>query len=254
MHPAVEFGAMNSITLAAKTPFYIVKSGFTILKSPGLASLCMIPGVSGLAAAFAGMICAFIYRSDLSNLLISNQNAWYFSVVGFAVFLLGCLISAILGFVTASVAGGYFIELLAEKLLRRVNLACANSGESVVQVAVSIARAAMNETILLGGILICTILTFALSFIPFLSLAPILMGALIAGFSLYNLPLGVLEVPLRLRFKIVKEQLLPCICLGTCFSGLLLIPFASVLFLPAFYGAAIHLLADNTVLIEYQSK
>jgi uncharacterized protein involved in cysteine biosynthesis len=210
----------------------------------------MIPGVSGGLAAVVGMIAAFVYRSDLTEMVGVSPDSWYYGILGLVVFLFGLLLSALLGFATASIAGGYFIELLVEKLLTRSGIKKTEINSSIGQMAMSILRALGNEAILVFGILFCTVLAFGLSFLPFLSLLPLFMGVLIAGFTLFNLPLALLELPLKRRLAVVKQQLLPCATLGACFSAILLIPFASVALLPAFYGASCELLAQNPTLKE----
>lgn len=235
----------GNLPILFKTPFYIVKTTTTILRSPALISLCIVPLLIGLLASCAGFIAAFTYREPLIGLLGLEQGSWYFALLGWLAFLFGCIISALAGFVTASIAGGYFVELVVERLLFLKQLRPQSENSSLLQVLFSTLRALCNELILMTGIFCCSALAFILGFIPFLAFLPLGIGLLLAGFTLFNLPLAIIEVPLTRRFAIVRRQLLPCIGLGGCFSVMLLVPFASVLLLPAFYGAAVEILTHN---------
>ena len=200
------------------------------------------------------MYLFFVYRTDFISLIGLSTDSWYSGMLGIIAFLIGCIFSALFGFLTASIAGGYFIELLIEKLMVQANIKSTLQTETFTDVVMSMVRAIFNEAILVTGILFCTVLAFLLSFIPFLAFLPILAGMLIAGFTLLNLPLAILDLPIRKRLYIIKKQLLPCLALGGCFTGVLFIPFGSILLLPAFYGAAVELLAQNKELLPSPNK
>jgi hypothetical protein len=167
----------QQLNRSTKAIFYFPKSTLLLLSSPRLLSLCVIPLGIGIISAAIALIVFFIYREPLTMIIGFSEESWYFPFLKWIVFFFGSILSALFGFVTASIAGGFFIEQLIEKLFRRKGIELEQSGSTLTLIR-STFRSSLNEIILLIALLLCSFAALVLSLIPFLALLPIIIAAM----------------------------------------------------------------------------
>ncbi|MCB0318494.1 MAG: hypothetical protein KDD56_07030, partial [Bdellovibrionales bacterium] len=89
-----------------------------------------------------------------------------------------------------------------------------------------------------------SLLTFACSFIPFLIIFPFLLTSFIVGLDIINLPLSLIQIPIRERIKIAQKHSLETCLLGALFTLSAFIPFLGIVLYPGFINIAVELISS----------
>lgn len=227
---------------ALLTPFDFIKAAYAIMGNPRLLALCLAPMLIGVVSFVVFISLMFIYRGDLTSLIITDANGWWYLIVSWFLMLLGVFVSGILALIVLSIIGAIFIELFIESLLVSRGLLDEQpfSLKRIVRSTVFAIKDTLERLLIIGFVSL-TLIVF--SFFPVLYLVSLFLGVFLIGFNLVEQPLTLLQYNIRHRIKLARSNWREVLGLGITFSIVMLIPLGAVLLLPLAYYVAVERIA-----------
>ena len=227
-----------SVSRIAGIPLRYLKALVLIFTSPKLILLCVIPYIIGIAA-FAGSIgLSFSYKENFAEWIVGGYASWLVVSFEWLSFLIGILLSGVIGILCMLLLGGFFIECLIENVLRKRGFNLPEH-ESIKILIRSVTRGLRDDVVRLIYIVFLIVISIICGFIPVLFFIPPILAAFLVGFDLIDLPLTLLEHRFRDRWIFIKQNLLEVVALGAVFSVIMLVPLGGIVFLPVAYVVAV---------------
>jgi uncharacterized protein involved in cysteine biosynthesis len=222
----------------ARLPLDLIHGIGVILGNRKLLSLCLVPVTIGSLAFLASIICSFIYKEEISWALFSAGAGTLQFFLSWLVFLALFAVSGLISYLVAIMVGSFALEAFAEEVFRRHGRdpPVTKGFGAYARVLLRGVIDALVQLFVFGFV---AVLFFALSFIPLLHLIPLILGALVLGYTLVDLPLTVLGLRFKRRLAIANCHKFEIFIIGLLYSFALPFPFAGILLLPPAYYVAI---------------
>jgi uncharacterized protein involved in cysteine biosynthesis len=239
---------VNSINLRsdarelAAVPLQAFKAALTIIRSPRLLLLSIIPTVCGIIAFFVALYFFFDWRRDLAVWLIGDTYNWLEVVLSWILFFVNFFTSGVIALIVSSLLGGVFIEAFIEESLK-INGMQLNQPFSMARLARTIKRSAKEGLVRL--LILCVVMgCFLIAMIfPPASILAIFLSAALLGFDIFDLPASMLDHPLSFRTHLARSYPLTYLGLGGLMTLALAVPLGGVIFMPVAYYLAVIKLA-----------
>ncbi len=228
---------MESVISLLFLPLQIIKAAYRILAHRTLLLLCLVPYGVGILTFIASVSLGFAYRDEFAAFTIGTASGWLAQIIAYGFVLVNFLLSGILSLVVVIAFCGFFVEefvavILVEKGLKQETpFTFSFFIESTIRGLFD----GIKRVLSLG---IFGVILFIAGFFPPLYIPALLIGAWLVGVDLLDMPLRLLEIPFRERFKALKAHKLECLAFGAYFSAILIIPFAGIFLLPLFQWVA----------------
>lgn len=237
----------GQLSQAIKIPAEVIGAFGEIVISPKLWAYLLPQYIVGLGSGY--LIFTVLWEilfpifSNYFTFELTNWPGFIISVISWlggglaylATLIISGLGSVIGAYTAIMVLTGFFVELFIEQALRKRGQTPFHS-PSFVNSLMRILKDESRKLILftiLGVIIIIT------AFIPLLTPISFLLGSLLLGFEIFDLPLTLIGLRFTERFKIIRQHFLPVLTLGALGSLVAIIPFLPILLLPIGYLAAL---------------
>lgn len=214
-----------------------------ILSSRRLLSLLFIPYLIGIVLFALALVVLFGFELDIMSLFISTTTEWIATILGFIDMLVKVFLAGLIAILGAFLLSSWFMELLIEKALRDEDL-ISESKQSLISIAATAVRGLKDEGVRLFYMLVIIILSLLTGFIPILFFIPILLAAFSFGFDLIDLPMALMELRFKERWRIILKHKLEVLIFGGIFSISLLVPLGALFMMPIAYYAAVLLIKE----------
>lgn len=246
---------------ALTTPLTFTSSIFEIIRTPKMVLYLIPPYIIGIVAVYL----SFGWISDLVSLKLSTlfivgdmASSWYGEIlnkvislfVSFISLLLAGLLSALAGIAALSILAGYFVECFIELALARYNLPKSTESGFIKSTLRGMRDELKRLVIIFSTLIIATLLTFIF---PLLAPIALLLGIIIIGYEIFDLPLALIGLDLKQRLKLSREKILEVMVLGFIFTLIAAIPGLPIIFLPVGYLTAIRNISRWPELSEWHS-
>ncbi|MDC0358814.1 EI24 domain-containing protein [Oligoflexia bacterium] len=229
-------------------PLLYLRSVKEILCSRQLIVLCLIPYLMGLVSFVGSMVAFYYYKETVATWIVGSSSGWLATSVAWGFVFVNMLTSGIVAILVITLLCSWFMECLIEVALKRYGL-LGEDDRSLLTIVKSVVRSLRDEGIRLIYICIILLVAFVVSFFPPLYLIPIILTGFMVGFDIIDLPLALLEMPFKERWRVIRRHKLQTCAFGGIFSISLLIPLGAILLLPIAYYAAV-LLVERWDLAE----
>jgi len=214
-------------------PLQLLAALRTILSSRRLFLLCLVPWLVGLVSFPLYGALLVSWRDEVAALFVT-PGGWLSAALEWVAAILGVLLATILSLLTVLLLAGVFLEELVEVLLATRGLR-PEEPETLSAIAGAFARAIRDDLIRLGCILGLTLLAILMSLIPPLLVLPAIIGFFLVGWDIVDLPLALMRVPFRERWRVVRGHAAQVVVLGAVMSLFLIIPFGGIVMAPLMY-------------------
>ncbi|MCB0353247.1 MAG: EI24 domain-containing protein [Bdellovibrionales bacterium] len=192
--------------------------------------LAVGPIVIGLVSF--GVIFSAIgyYSPDLSHLILGFDHGWLKWGASAVISLLGVLVAALLSWVVSLLIGGWFIEEIC--LIGLSDEGVLPLERKDVSLFSSLVRSGFQEAARAVVILIVLGVVFVLSFFPFLGVVGGVIGLLLVGFEVIEIPLALAGLSLRERWILLRNHKSSVFAVGFLLAASAALPFALVVLAP----------------------
>ncbi len=237
-------------------PFSLVRALFTVIATRHYREVLSVPVLIGIISFFGSFVLCWKYGVTLLPNLPSILPAWtpqfLTSSLDAVVTVFSNLLGAFAAIVISSIASilitmliaSAFLELFVERVL--VDYGLLKSLPNQLSFIGNLLKGLWED---LKAILFLGCFSVALLFsglIPILTPVVFIVGAYLIGFEIYELPHKLTGKNFKQRWRSGREHTAFVLSLGLLFSALLVIPFATMVFLPAGYLVVI----DKTLKLE----
>lgn len=243
--PAEVIGAFGEILISPKLWIYLLPQYIVGLGSGYLifASLWEI-----LFPTFSGY---FSFELTGWPKFITLLVSWFSNGFAYLITLILSGIGSVIGaYIAIMVLTGFFVELFIEHSLKKRGQTPFQSPSFIN----SLLRSLKDESrkLLIFGILGIIIIISAL--IPILAPISFILGSLLLGFEIFDLPLTLIGFRFMERLKIARAHLVPVLTLGVLCSLVAVIPLLPILLLPVGYLTALRSALDWREIKEFYSS
>ena len=230
------------ITELLALPFSVLSAASQILTTGALRKHYLIPLLLGIVAYIACAASFVLYRHELGQLIFPQASGLTDTLVSSLIVIVGFVVSGIASILVTIICGAISIEYFVEASLKHYGIqlpSLVTAWGGLLTVARSLV-----DALLTGTILTCIgIVTLITSFFPVLWVPTFIIGAMVLGWSVFDIVLGMARIPFGERFRLIRVNLSEVIPLGVFISIVSIIPFGSALFLPVVYLLAAKKLA-----------
>lgn len=212
-------------------PKFLVKACFSILSSPKLIFYASIPYLIAFAIFIASIYIGMDNIHRVIKLLNDTATGVLYYIFGSLAFFIILILTSILSFVGMSTIGGFFIDLMIEQILINDNFLPKEGVK--LRVFLKLTCRSIFADILIAFIVAFTFTTsVALSFIPPLSFLPLLLGAFMLAFGMFNRVMSILLITFKKRLKFILSNKLTILTYGIFLTLIFLLPFANIILMP----------------------
>lgn len=223
-------------------PFSVLSAVSQILTTGALRKHYIVPLLLGIVAYIGCVVIFVLYRHDIGQLLFPGGSGVTDTIVSSIIVILGFVLSGIASLLVTIVCGAISIEYFVEAGLKHYGVPLPPS-TSVSGGLLTVARS-LVDALLTGTILtFISVVTLITSFFPVLWIPTFLIGALVLGWSVFDIVLGMARVHFFERSRIIRTNLSEVLPIGLFISIVSILPFGSALFLPVAYLVAAKKLA-----------
>jgi len=236
---------------AITTPLALLTSFVKVLRTGRYRNCALAPFLLGAVSFVAFFALLWMNADGLAVYLPRLQiawlpqwlTAWFLALGSWLGYFFTLFICSVLATLCSLLLTMFLASLFYEKVVER-----ALSDRGLLATVPHSERPAVWRSLIHGliedvkksvfiGFFLC--LLFAAGFIPILTPLVFLLGIYLVGFDIVDLPLRLSGQPFRRRWSSARRHWPDVMMLGLCFSVLLFIPLATLLFLPAGYLVAI---------------
>lgn len=212
-------------------PKFLLKACFLILRSPKLIFYASIPYLIAFAIFLASFYIGMDNINKIIRLFTDTATGVLHYLFGSLAFFIILILTSILSFVGMSTIGGFFIDLMIEQTLIKQNLLPKDGIK--LREFFKLSLKSIFADILIAFIVAFTFTTsVALSFIPPLSFLPLLLGAFMLAFGMFNRVMAVLLLNIKKRLKFTLSNKFSILTYGIFLTFIFLIPFANIILMP----------------------
>ena len=212
-------------------PKLLLKSCITLITSPKLLFYAAIPYLIALLIFVISFYFGTRYIDEIVNFISEKASGFLYYVFGSLAFFIICIVTSILSFVGMNTIGGFFIDLMLEKILIKDNL-ISQEGIPLKMFFLRSFKSILADMLIAFIVTLSFTTSFALGFIPFISILPLLIGCFLLGFGMLNRIMSILLLGISKRFRFIKQNKLRTLTLGIFFTFIFLIPFANIFLMP----------------------
>ena len=228
---------IHTIRRIVALPFDLIRMGVRVFFSFQLLRWCLLPwAVGGVVSALS--LGTLVYHSgEIASLFGLDPSGIVGGVVSLLGVGFGAILAALLGYLAALVAGGFFFDFLIEEYLAagqhpyRPNLSTTARFRQVI-------AGWCEDLALLGALAFVTIVATISSIFPPLAIISVILGASILGFEMIDKPLAILGARVPERIKAARDHPVETISLGLLGMTVAVIPLLNLVTLPLFYLVA----------------
>lgn len=212
-------------------PVLLFKACITLITSPKLLIYALIPYLIALIIFGISFYFGTKYIDDIVNLITEKASGFLYYVFGSLAFFIICIIASILSFVGMNTIGGFFIDLMLEKILIKDGL-IHQEGIPLKMFFLRSFKSILADMFIAFIVTLSFTSSFALGFIPFISIIPLLIGCFLLGLGMFNRIMSILLLGISKRINFIKQNKLRTLSLGIFFTFIFLIPFANIILMP----------------------
>ncbi len=217
---------------------YTVRAYFqgltTIIRSPKLISLCIIPWLGGIFLWVGLFIASLFYRDSLALLIFSDTASWLSAVIEGALIPALFFVSAVVAVLLSLIISEFTIDPLIIDIFERFHASPLPHRSTSQQIIDGVVRLSIITPL--------SILCFLFGFIPIVGLPFLILSFFLVGFGLLDLPLSIRGDALGNRLSFITRNFFSTVALGGVFSLSFLVPGLSLILLPIGYAAAVFLI------------
>ncbi|MCB0339310.1 MAG: EI24 domain-containing protein [Bdellovibrionales bacterium] len=233
-------------------PYRYITSAFEILRTPRYIRPLLIPYIIGLIAFISTFVFAYVYADSWLLTLLPTPStpdpgmiarithatlSFFTELLGFIICAFVALIVSVLG---ALLLGGVFVEQFIERVLRDRGLLVDSLEEKGLgHLAAVTLRSLIDEGRKVLFLCAFAVLMLLFGFLPGGPIIVFLFGAYIVGSEILDLPLALLRLPFRQRWKISFSHRLETFTIGLTYALASLIPLVGLVLFPVAYLVAI---------------
>lgn len=221
-------------------PFSYVRAIFAILGSRRLLLLCLVPYLAGLGAFAVLLALGFSYSPDLLRWAGAAESGWVHTLLTGVVSLCNAVLAGLFAFLVMLIMGSFALEGFVATLLRRSGIEVPETG-SLRELLPNLVFSLWNTLLWSLTLMLLALAVLLLGLFPPLAILTSVLGIMLIGFNLIDLPLSALELSFKERWRLARRDPFGVFWLGAVYSLLIAIPLGAVLFLPLAYYAAVQL-------------
>jgi uncharacterized protein involved in cysteine biosynthesis len=221
-------------------PFKIMRSFLTMLNDRQALRFLIKPYLfgAGIFVISAIGLWFWIAQNPITWLSEFQTSSWLvvrtLGIVIEVLFVVLC--SSLITLIITLVLAGFFLESFARHLLQRHGfLPPETESKSLLSQSTATLLFFLGEAKKITVLIILFSLIFILSFFPPLALLVFLLTAYLTGYDLADFPLAAGEIEHPKRRALLIKHRVELLLMGCTYLATALVPFGTVIFLPAFY-------------------